>query len=309
MNTKFNYAIIGLFIIVLFAGLLSIFIWLSAFWDRQPYETYATHIDEAVSGLSTQNSVKFNGVNVGYVSHISLNPKDPQQVLVLMKIKKGTPITTSTVATLNTIGVTGVTYIELSLKNNQGQPLLKKPGEKYPIVRSEASLLDQLGTTLHEVTVGMRDLSASVHRILSSQNQQSFQESLVNIAKFTQVLAKNSKEIDSTLKSTQVSMKNISIARKNFPHITQELQKTLKSVQLSANQLSHASTRISSTMRSGQNMMQNISQQMVPSATETLNNLESLSANLQSLTRELQRNPSMIVRGKVPSPAGPGENK
>jgi phospholipid/cholesterol/gamma-HCH transport system substrate-binding protein len=308
MNTKFNYTIIGLFIVTLTVGLIAIFIWLSAFWERKSYITYATYINEAVSGLNVQNAVKFNGVPVGYVSDISLNPQNPQQVLILMKIEKGIPITTSTVATLNTIGVTGVDYIELKAKDNRGIPLQRKTGEKYPIIKSQASVLEQLGTTLHEVTVTMRELSQSVQKVLNTQNQKALQNSFKNISTFTQTLADNSQEIDDILKSTQVLAQNMKTASQNFPQLTAAFQKTLNSANAAANQLNQASQRISSTMQDSRLMVQNISQQILPSAFESLNSIEALASNLQQLSVELKQNPSILVRGKAPGLTGPGEN-
>ena len=171
MNTKFNYTVVGLFIVILAIVLLTIFIWLSAFWQRKSYITYATYLNETVSGLSVQNAVKFNGVPVGYVSKISLNPDDPQQVLILMKIEKGIPITTSTVATLNTIGLTGIDYIELSAESKTGVPISKQAGEKYPVIQSKASVLEEISTTLHAVTVSMHELSETVQKVLNEKNQ------------------------------------------------------------------------------------------------------------------------------------------
>jgi len=309
MNTKFNYTIVGLFIVILSIVLLTIFIWLSAFWQRKSYITYATYLNEAVSGLSVQNAVKFNGVLIGYVSDISLNPNDPQQVLILMKIEKDTPITTSTVATLNTIGVTGVDYIELSATHKTGVPLSKEAGQKYPVIQSKASVLEQLSTTLHGVTVSMRELSQSVQKILNTQNQQALEKSLKSISIFTQTLANNSQEIDETLKNTQILVQNLTKASQNFPQLTFDFQKTLKNADVAAKQLSQASQRISHTMQDSQLMVQNISQQILPSAFESLNSIEALASNLQQFSIELKQNPSVIVRGRTPALAGPGENQ
>ena len=256
-----------------------------------------------------QNAVKFNGVPVGYVSDISLDPDNPQQVLILMKIEKDIPITTSTVATLNTIGVTGVDYIELSATSKTGVPISKKPGEKYPVIQSKASVLEQLNTTLHEVTISMRELSDGVQKVLNTQNQQAIEKSLNNIAIFTKTLANNSQEIDETLKSTQILVQNLTQASQNFPQLTINFQKTLKNADAAAKQLNRASHNIADTMQDSQLMIQTISQQILPSVTESLNNIETLTSNLQQFSIELKQNPSVIVRGKTPALAGPGEDQ
>jgi phospholipid/cholesterol/gamma-HCH transport system substrate-binding protein len=295
MNTNFHYTVVGMFVVILLTALLSFFIWLSAFSEHKSYQTYVSYVDEAVSGLSVQNAVKFNGVPVGYVSQIALDSKRPQHVKILMKIEKNTPITTSTIATLSTIGVTGVEYIELSAEDIQGQPLKKKPFEQYPVIPSKSSLMEELGTTLHGITMSIRELSTSIQNTLNRQNQDSLQKSLKNITVVTQALANHAQHIESALEDSQHLLANLSQASQNFPQLSQVFQQTLKSVQMTADQLNRTS--------------ENISQQLLPSAVETMNNMETFSLNLKKFSNEIKRHPSIMVRGKIPDPAGPGERQ
>src|SRR3990167_10024623 len=113
MDTKVNYTIVGLFVILVGAIAVLLFLWLTSLKHRDVYDTYIVYMHEEVSGLNAQSAVRYNGVKVGYVESIRLNPKDPQQVVLTLKIKQGTPITTSTIATLKSEGITGVDYVGL----------------------------------------------------------------------------------------------------------------------------------------------------------------------------------------------------
>jgi|SRR3989339_783270 len=300
METKINYTVVGIFVVALLAALIAIFVWLSAFWNQKSYTTYITYLNEAASGLSEQSVVRFNGVPVGFVSGIALNPTNPQQVRITMQVEKGAPITTSTYATLKAQGVTGVSYIELDVTDNTGKPLTVLVGEKYPVIVSKLSLLEQLGTTLREVTVSIRDLSRSVHQVLTGQNEIAIRNSLQNISVFTKTLADNSQQMDATLK-------NIEATSAQLPQLTKQFQTTLQAAQQTANQLTKASEDVSLTMQDSRIVMQNVSQQMLPRMTQVMDHLENVTTNVQQITSELRDNPSIIVRGKeAPSP-GPGE--
>ena len=48
---------------------------------------------------------------------------------------------------------------------------------------------------------------------------------------------------------------------------------------------------------------------MLPEADETLVKLHELSNSLKEITAEIQRDPSVLVRGNGQSPPGPGEKK
>jgi len=300
METKINYTVVGIFVIALLIALVTIFVWLSSFWNQKSYNVYATYLNEAASGLSEQSLVRFNGVPIGYVSNIALNPNNPQQVRIVMKIEKGTPITTSTIATLKAWGVTGVNYIELDAIDNKGKLLVATAGEKYPVIPSKLSLFEQLGATLHEVTISVRDLSRSFHRVLTGKNEISINNSLKNISKFTKTLADNSQRIDMTLK-------NIQRTSAQLPQLAKEFQMTLKAAQKTADKLTKASKDVSLTMQNSRIVMQNVSQQVLPRATQMLNHLENVTTNVQQITSEIRDNPSIIVRGKEPPPPGPGE--
>ena len=113
MESKVNYTIVGLFVILLGIGLVAISFWLTEARHQKAYNPYLVFMGESVSGLSEQSSVLFNGVRVGYVKTITLDPENPQRVRLLLMISDETPINASTTATLMSQGITGLTYVGL----------------------------------------------------------------------------------------------------------------------------------------------------------------------------------------------------
>ncbi|MGZ8495592.1 MAG: MlaD family protein, partial [Candidatus Binatia bacterium] len=92
MEPKVNYTLVGLFIALLGAGLVAGVLWLSRTDYRGVYDRYYTYLDESVSGLSNDSSVKYRGVDVGRVKAIALNPDNPEQVRVAIDLVRGTPV-------------------------------------------------------------------------------------------------------------------------------------------------------------------------------------------------------------------------
>ena len=62
--------------------------------------------EESVAGLNLNAPVKYNGVEVGKVSDIRLDPVNPEKVRLTFAIEHGTPIKADTVAVLKTQGLT-----------------------------------------------------------------------------------------------------------------------------------------------------------------------------------------------------------
>ncbi len=201
MEPKVNYTVVGLFVVVLTAVIIFGLLWFSA-GKRKEHLNYLVYMNEAVTGLSEQAPVKFNGVEVGYVSDISLNPRNPAQVRLILSVVTGTPINQTTVAKLMLQGITGVSYIGLRTDTSkQPLPLVKLPGEKYPIIPSAPSLLVQLDTTIRELSQNLKSIRIAVQGVFTKENQQALSKSLANIAEFTDVLAKNSKQLGQGIKN------------------------------------------------------------------------------------------------------------
>ena len=115
METKVSYALVGGFVVILGTLLVAVILWLASGGAFQKaYDLYLAISEESVAGLNLNAPVKYNGVDVGRVRQIRLDPANPEQVNLLFAIERGTPIRQDTVAVLKTQGLTGIAYVELS---------------------------------------------------------------------------------------------------------------------------------------------------------------------------------------------------
>ncbi len=297
MGSKANYTLVGLFVIGLGVTLVWLILWIAAPHNGKSYKKYLVYMDETVSGLSEQAPVKYNGVTVGSVQHIKLNPKNPQEVVLLLNIVEGTPITTSTIATLKSQGVTGINYVGLKAKTADAPMLTKTGTEPYPVIPSEPSLLVQLGTALHDVTENIKQLSTSIHGVFDEENQEAFKESLQNIEKFTKTLSNNSREIDRSLKNADTMLANTAKASKKLPQSIDQFNDALVEIKHASKALQRLSNKATSTLSDGEVVLSNVNSQTLPSILQTSDQLSNLLGELAHLTNTLKRDPSIIIRG------------
>lgn len=307
MESKVNYTVVGLFVVLLGAALIALFLWLSNFKHDKVYQTYLVYVHEDVTGLSIQSPVRFNGVPVGVVKAIELDPRNPQLVRLNLSIEQGTPITTSTVATLQFQGITGVLYVGLKATTMDAPLLTAKAGEQYPVIPAKPSLLLQLSAVLPEITKNVKALGASITKVFDDKNRKAISESLQNISVFTKTLAENSKALNKSMRSLQKTLAKTEKASQQFPEVMMQMNKTLLQVRKTAVNIDDASKGVKSLMLDGRMAITNFATQVLPGAQQTLDNLTVLSSNLKQLTGEMQSNPSMLIRGKQPAPPGPGE--
>ena len=94
-----------------------------------------------VTGLGSGALVRLNGIEIGRVTGIEMDPQDPQLVRVILQVRNAVEIRTDAVASLETIGLTGVSYIEISGGTLNSPALVVAEGQQYPTIRSRPSSL------------------------------------------------------------------------------------------------------------------------------------------------------------------------
>jgi phospholipid/cholesterol/gamma-HCH transport system substrate-binding protein len=145
-----NYPLVGAFVLVLGSLLIAGALWLASGGALQKkYDLYLAIENESVAGLNVNAPVKYNGVDVGKVRLIELDPANPERVTLLFAIERGTPIKEDTVAVLKTQGLTGIAYVELGGGTRDAPPLLARDGSDYPVIRTKPSLSCTPGQCAH----------------------------------------------------------------------------------------------------------------------------------------------------------------
>lgn len=212
MDTKINYTAVGFIVVALIALLTGFLLWWTTDFRHKNYHTYVVYMNQDVSGLSVQSPVKFNGVLVGKVASIQLNNQDPQQVILQLNIQVGTPITTSTVATLANQGLTGVSFIDLSATTSDTTPLVAAPGQVYPMIPSQPSLMSQILSEVKEAAGDFKQVSASLKQIFNQQNTQNIQDILQNLAKTSKAMPAMVSQVNQSAQDVGVLTNNINQA-------------------------------------------------------------------------------------------------
>ena len=173
MESRINYAIVGLFVVALTAGLLWFAYWLASDGGQENYVEYHVYMQESVAGLSADAAVKYRGVDVGTVKRMMLDPDNPEQVLLVLRIRNDTPVTTATRATIRFYGVTGLGYVELQGDQREAPRLKPEPG-KIPVIPSTASTMARLDEGLTGLADQAKRMLTRINLLLSDENLQAF---------------------------------------------------------------------------------------------------------------------------------------
>jgi phospholipid/cholesterol/gamma-HCH transport system substrate-binding protein len=171
MENKSHALAAGLFVVFVSALLVALAVWLTR--DTRQLRSYELVGQVNLSGLQPQANVRYQGVPVGKVTAISLDPQTRGQVLVRIAVDELAPISATTFATLAYQGVTGLAYIQLDdSKPTEGATAHGAQLANNSRIPMRPGLVSKLTDRGERVLGQLEEASQRLNQLLSSQNQQ-----------------------------------------------------------------------------------------------------------------------------------------
>lgn len=195
METRANYALIGLFTLAVVVVGFGFVYWFSGGDRGQRRQEVRIVFSGSVSGLSKGSTVLFNGIRVGEVGEVRLLPEDPRRVLAIVEVDRSTPIRTDTRARLEYQGLTGVAQIALVGGEPGSPPLTAGPGQPLPTIFADRSDFQDLLETARNIARRADDVLEKVGRVVSD-NEGSINRTFQNVERFSQALGENAPGVD-----------------------------------------------------------------------------------------------------------------
>jgi len=308
METKVSYVLVGLFVLLLSSAMIAGVLWLSAGNQyNKVFDTYVAYMHESVSGLNLNAPVKYKGVTVGKVKQISLDTSNPEQVRLEFSIERGTPITIDTMAVLKAQGLTGIAYVELS-GGNSNSPLLKPAkDDPYPVIKTGLSLLGRLDLGMSGLLINLNKTAENLNHLLDDENRAALKKTLAHVATITGTLAAHKADIDKAVTNTAMTMESAAKISSQLPALLERVGLTVAALDKMAKDTSRASISVSKTFEGVGPDAKRFAEEGLPELERLIVEMRELSVSLQQITRQVEQDPSMLLRGKEARQRGPGE--
>lgn len=238
MDTKVNYTLVGAFVIFLSISLILIGFWLSFGLSHKTYNTYIAYFNESVNGLSIDAPVKYNGVTIGFVRSMQLNPHNYNQVKLLLAIDTDITIKQDTRAMLMSQGLTGLNIINLTGGNPNSPELTANSDEEFPVIQTEPSLLVRLDTMIGALSNSLLSISGDIKAVLNPKNRMALQAILASL----EITSHNSAVASAQLPNliNRLNQTSTNLSQQTLPQMTE----TLNSVQRFSQHLDQLSSEL-----------------------------------------------------------------
>jgi phospholipid/cholesterol/gamma-HCH transport system substrate-binding protein len=202
METKANYAIVGLFTVLVMLLAFGFVYWMSAYGREGKMERMVVRIPGSANGLSVGSPVRFNGIQIGSVRALDFDRKQPAFSVAVAEIRSDSPVFPGTKAVLEIQGLTGAAYLELSGGDPSKEPILvtaAKEGKVAEIKAMQSGVTNIVATAseiLNKTDKTLVDLQGFV-----TDNRGPLTKTIANAQVFSDALKNNANGIDQFLAS------------------------------------------------------------------------------------------------------------
>jgi phospholipid/cholesterol/gamma-HCH transport system substrate-binding protein len=200
METKANYLMIGGFVLGVLALAFIFVFWMTNLAGGG--KRYFIVFDSSVAGLTTGSSVGFNGIKVGEVQSMQLDPNDARKVQVLISVHADTPVRENSHASMQSLGLTGGTGIQVSAGTPDSPFLVATAETPIPVIAADRGGGQGLFDAAPAV---MNNANALLLRLndLVAENQESIHKTLTNVENVTTMLDQRKEDISKTITNVQ----------------------------------------------------------------------------------------------------------
>lgn len=277
METRANYILVGLFTLAVMVGGFAFVYWFTTPGGASARTPYDVVFEGTVSGLRPGSTVLFNGLRVGEVTRLRIDPDAPRQVIASMALDKDVVLRNDTWVGLEFQGLTGVASIALR-GGSATSPVLDPP-----ILRADL-------TATQDVTSAARSVLRRLDSLVAD-NETSFRTTLKNMETFTQTLADNSARIDRIVATAESVMNGAEGKLDDIAQAARSIRGLADNLDKNVTQMSSGLTRFSQTgLREWERL--------------AVDGRRAIST-LEQAVRNIDQNPSRLLFGGAPTqPAG-----
>ena len=305
METRAHHILIGLFTVLTAVAALLFALWMSYAADQRDYQPYRILFERSVSGLSVGSKVQYNGIEVGDVTELSLNPDDPRQVITLIRVYEDTPIKVDTRAKLAFASITGSMSVQLYGGTPESQRLLAQSSADTPFIKADPSPIATLLDEGEEMVENLNAILQSVNELFNDNNREQAGNILTNIAQITEMIASQQSALDENMalfgdvsrqaSTTLESIESLSLEANRL--LSQEGQQVMRSAESASRDVASAAQRIEQLVNDNAGAVEGTLQSTRDIA-PALAALRSTLATLDRITRELEESPTDFFLGR-----------
>lgn len=305
METRAHHVLIGLFTLLTAAAALLFALWMSQAAGERDYQPYRILFERSVSGLSVGSKVLYNGIEIGDVTELTLNPDDPRQVVASIRVYEDTPVKTDTRAKLTFTSITGSMSVQLHSGTPKSPRLIDQTDADMPFIQADPSPIATLFEEGEEMIGNINAILQNINELFTDDNRDQATSILTNIAQITDIVASQRQALDENMALFGDASRRATSTLESIDELSQEAtlllrqdgQQMMTSAASASRDVARAAQRIEQLVDNNAGAVEGTLQGTRDIA-PAISSLRSTLNTLDRITRQLEESPRDFLLGR-----------
>ena len=306
METRAHYVAVGAFvlavIVVGFVAALS----LGRVEFAQDIKRYYIFFRGSVSGLSKGSLVQYNGIRVGRVVDVRVDPDDLEKIEVMVEIDKDlVPIKTDARAFIETNLLSGVATIQIRGGTSQAKDLEPEPGHRYPVIAAGSSVFQRVSEAGPQLLDHLMVAVDNLNDLLNPQNRKAISDTFQNIRRITEAFVAPSEEAGELVKNANTTVLEMT---KLLDHVDQsytergglkdEASQTLADFDRLAKNLVDTNRQLQQILQENRAGLHDFTQSTLSQVGNLVSDMQRFISGLSRFVTSVERDPGRLLFGE-----------
>lgn len=304
METRAHYVAIGAFVLAMvFLGFVAV-LYLGSVHLTTHFARYDIYFKGPVTGLSKGAVVEYNGIPVGRVFNLEIDPNNVERIRVTVEIEDKVVIKSDVEANVESNLLSGVSYILLAKGTQGAPPLVAKPGQLYPVIKSRRSTLASISARGPALLDQLSRIGDHLDDMMNKHNREAFAQILDNTREITGTLAARDKDIAKIAVNANTALVSLTKALDDIDRsytepggVKDRLTHSLASLDKAAVGVDKASHAIGQVAGEARVSVHDVNTQTLVALDALLHETRVLVAGLTRFETEIARDPSRLLLG------------
>jgi phospholipid/cholesterol/gamma-HCH transport system substrate-binding protein len=306
METRANYVAVGTFVLaVIFLAFVAV-LWLGRTEYGEEAKRYYIFFKGSVAGLNKGSQVQYNGIPVGRVVDIRVDPNNLEQIQVTAEIDTNiVDIKSDARAVLEANILNGIATIQIQGGTQEASDLEPEPGHKYPVIKTGRTELEEVKASIPELLADLKATAHSLNELLDENNRRAVSDTLQNLRTITGAFVAPAKAVNDVVDNANKAV----IELQSFFHevdrsygekggLKDQLSQTLGDADRLAKNLGDTSRQLQQVIAENRPGIRNFTQNTMTQVGDLVSDMQRFVDGLSRFAAEVERNPTRLLLGE-----------
>jgi len=306
METRAHYVAVGAFVLaIIVLGFVAV-VSLGRVEFAQELKRYYVFFKGSVTGLSKGSFVQYNGITVGRVVDVRVDPDDLEKIQVTVEIDTNlVKIKTDARAFVDTNLLSGVATIQIRGGTREASDLEPEPGHRYPVIASGSSVLQRVTETGPQLLDRLMVTVDNLNAVLSEQNRKAVSDSLQNVRTITQAFVAPSQEVNQLVNNANAAvielkslLDHVDESYASRGGLRDEASKALNDFDRLAKGLIDTNKQLQQVLQENRSGIQEFTHSTLTQVSNLVSDMQRFIAGLTRFVASVERDPARLLFGE-----------